>query len=408
MFTKIHKPLKVVGGDNKSSSFNLMEYLSKEDKDLAPIDADYKGFFNQYKDGFSASKAMQIIDGNNQRLGDQDVKFYMLTANPSWEEQQHLIALSGNGCTQLKDLSAEQKLVYEAYLKSYTNDLMSVYANAFTRKDSEGNAINLTANDLNYVAKIEYIREYKIWDKPVKHNLKIKSRILKLEVKRDGSSNPVFKRNFSKKIEQLERQYLRDKEGVISNKEGDIIKTGHVKGGLNTHIHVVVSRQTKSKWYKGEKIIHENGQVLTQDKKRVPKARGMQLSPNAKGRGNSDNHKLNDKTVHVGFHQEKFKSDSATLFNEKFDYKSKDKEHYQGMTYRSTSEKSKTLITKLSKQPIVSLKNQTKGRIAREIRGSVGVIEEKIVKAAVNPKAAVIGELKNKVKQILTGRGLER
>ena len=101
MFVKVHKPLKLTGGNNKGSSFNLIEYLSKENKDLERDDMDYDGFFNSHHDDISDNKAVQIIDGNNHRLSARDTKFYMLSFNPSWEEQKHLVEMASNGKTNI-------------------------------------------------------------------------------------------------------------------------------------------------------------------------------------------------------------------------------------------------------------------------------------------------------------------
>ena len=403
MFVKVHKPLKLTGGNNKGSSFNLIEYLSKENKDLERGDMDYDGFFNPDHDDISDNKAVQIIDGNNHRLSARDTKFYMLSFNPSWEEQKHLVEMASNGRTNIIDeLSPEENLQFRQYLKDYTNDAMELYANTFSRKDKEGNEIILEAKDLNYVAKVESKREYSIWDKNVKHNLAIKKKIDKKLRQNESSKNPAKIVLNKRAIKDLESQYLRDDKGRIQTEKGNIIFQGTEKGGWNYHVHVVVSRNTKSKWYKGEKVVDEKGNPLVSDSKIISKARGMQLSPNAKGTGKSEKHQLNDEKVHVGFHQEKFKTDSSSLFNEKFGYKPKEFDQYKGTTYKNVSPQSKQLIARLSKKPL----NKAKGVAIGKTLGDAAIAERKALALVSNPKAAAMMELKQKVKEILLAKGM--
>tara|TARA_Y100001001_G_C8008561_1_gene308890 strand:- start:167 stop:1384 length:1218 start_codon:yes stop_codon:yes gene_type:complete len=403
LFVKVHKPLKLTGGNNKGSSFNLIEYLSKENKDLERDDMDYDGFFNSHHDDISDNKAVQIIDGNNHRLSARDTKFYMLSFNPSWEEQKHLVEMASNGKTNIiEELSPVENLQFRQYLKDYTNDAMELYANTFSRKDKEGNEIILEAKDLNYVAKVESKRDYSIWDKNVKNNLAIKKKIDKKLRQNESSNNPAKIILNKRAIKDLESQYLRDDNGRIQTEKGNIIFQGTEKGGWNYHVHVVVSRNTKSKWYKGEKVVDEKGNPLVSDSKIISKARGMQLSPNAKGTGKSEKHQLNDEKVHVGFHQEKFKTDSSSLFNEKFGYKPKEFDQYKGTTYKSVSPQSKQLIARLSKKPL----NKAKGVAIGKTLGDAAIAERKALALVSNPKAAAMMELKQKVKEILLAKGM--
>lgn len=391
----------MTGGNNKGSSFDLMEYLSKENKDLARGDQAYDGFFNADGQDISETKAGEIIDGNNQRLSDKDTKFYMLSFNPSWDEQKHLAGMASEGRTdRIEELAPKEKLQFKAYLKEYTNDVMELYANAFSRKDKKGNVITIAAKDLNYVAKVEEKREYRIWDKHVKLNLAIRKKISQKQLQNENSTSAVKIALNNRDIKKLENKYFRDDRGRIQTESGNIIFQGTEKGGWNHHIHVVVSRQTKSKWYKGQKIVDEKGNALISDKKRVNKARGMQLSPNAKGTGKSDKHRLNDEKTYVGFHQEKFKTDSSTLFNEKFDYRPKVYDQYKGSTYKSTSLSSRRLIGRLANKPL----NKAKGTAVHRVLGEAGHTERQIFQAVSNPTAAALRELKRKVKEILSGK----
>ena len=401
MFVKVHKPLQLAGGNNKGSSYDLMEYLSKENQGLDREDIAYDGFFNAEENTMSETKAVEIIDGNNQRLSDGDTKFYMLSFNPSQDEQRHLVGMASGGRTQLiSELAPGERLQFGQYLKDYTNDVMELYANSFSRKDKKGDIIEIAAKDLNYVAKVEEKREYTVWDKNVKHNLAIKKKIDRKLEQNETSTNPIRIALNNQAIHKLKGKYLRDNNGKVQTKSGNIIFQGTEKGGWNHHIHVVVSRQTKSKWYKGQKITDEKGNALISDQKTINRARGMQLSPNAKGTGKSDKHRLNEKKAYVGFHQEKFKTDSSALFNAKFDYRPKEHDQYRGKTYKNVSLNSQRIIDRLGKRPL----NKAKGHVIKNVLGDAGRTERQLMQAVADPKTAALSELKKKIKEILSGK----
>ncbi len=380
-----------------------MEYLSKENKGLDREDMAYDGFFNAHENNISETKAIEIIDGNNQRLSEGDTKFYMLSFNPSRDEQRHLVGMSSGGRTQLiSELAPGERLQFRQYLKDYTNDVMELYANSFSRKDKKGHVIGISAKDLNYVAKVEEKREYTVWDKNVKHNLAIKKKIAIKLHQNENSTDTIRMTLNNRAIQKLEGKYLRDDNGKIQTKSGHVIFQGTEKGGWNYHIHVVVSRQTKSKWYKGQKIVDEKGDTLISDQKTINRARGMQLSPNAKGTGKSDKHQLNEKKTYVGFHQEKFKTDSSVLFNAKFDYRAKEYDQYRGKTYKKVSLTSQRIIDRLGKRPL----NKAKGHAINKVLGDAGRTERQLIQAVADPKTAALSELKKKIKEILSGKGM--
>ena len=89
MYCKVHQPINTPGvSDNKGKCTQLVEYLSKESQDVRPY---YDNFFSQQKDFVTPRTVMHHIDNNHRTLKRNDDKFYMLSINPSGEEQSHLI-----------------------------------------------------------------------------------------------------------------------------------------------------------------------------------------------------------------------------------------------------------------------------------------------------------------------------
>ncbi|PCI96051.1 MAG: hypothetical protein COB15_11430 [Flavobacteriales bacterium] len=396
MFVQVHKPLKLSGGDNKGSCSNLIDYLDKENKGKDYPDKD--GFFNDEKDNISKIQAEKIIDKNSKGMEKKEVKFFMFSVNPSDKELQHLEKLVSNNYDKNNPKHLKQ---YQDKIKDYTKDVMNVYADSFTRKDKEGNDIKLTSNDFVYTAKLESTRKFKNTNKHVKYNKKIKKQIDSLEEKLE--LQPHRKEQIKSQIRDLEKLYLRqDKEGKVhTNNAGDIIKNGLKKTGRNHHSHVVVSKQSKSLWYKGERIIDGNGKMLINDYEKVKKARPISLSPGANSKGKSKKHKLNGKSISVGFNHEKFKENSGKLFSEKFNYKPLENEQYKPGVSNSVTQKIKG-------KSIGKAKGSIKGTIQNELRGEVAKVEEKVLRTISNPKAAAIKELKKKVKDILKATVLQK
>lgn len=398
MFVKVNKPLALTGGNNKGNCTNLMNYLDKENEGKETEEKE--NFFNHDKDKISKIEAEILINGNNKRLGKDDVKFYMFSINPSWREQKHLEGIVSK--TFKEEFNKDNPVhleEFEKHIKSYSKEVMNVYADAFTRRDSNGKELKLTSDDLVYAAKLEKERTYKLWEKEVLHNKKITKKVQELKEGLTDDKFSITNQAINNKIEKLEKDYFRqDKEGVLQKNEGEIIKGNLAKTGRNHHVHVVVSRQTSSLWYKGEKIVDGKGNKLTNDEEKIKGARPMKLSPQSNSKGTSKNHKLNGKEVSVGFNHEKFKTDSGEKFNEKFDYKSSNKEKY-------TPKESKNKSVELVKGTI---QGRVQGKIKEELRGEVAKTEEKIFKAMVKPVSTIKGQLKQKILEILKGSILEK
>jgi len=188
------------------------------------------GFFNQNKDQLSKSEAILGIDQNKGRLSKTENKFYMITINPSQKELSHLMPIGKYEVSQLRKSELKE---YESKLMLYTREVMANYARSFNK--------NISSNDLVYYAKVEHEREYK-GDEAKKLGLKDRTK----------------------------------------------------KEGLQSHVHVVVSRYDK--------------------------AQKMKISPLSKKRARSNNTSLNGNKTQQGFNQLIFRMDNEKTFDKAFGY----------------------------------------------------------------------------------------
>lgn len=234
MYVKIHGVKDYVKG-NTQSCIDLVDYLEKEneEKDFE----EQERFFNHASKNFDSQYVIQKIDNNKKGLKDKDAKFFMLTINPSERELKHLAKIATDG-REVSDVSQLSKGEYERYnniLRDYTREVMDEYAKNFNR--------GLSGNDLVYFAKIEQERHYK------------------------GTDNEV-------------------KEGLM--------ESGQKKEGMQTHVHIIVSRKDVSQ--------------------------KVSLSPLANSRGSSK-HQLNGKNVKVGFDRDNFVGKCEGLFDRLYNYR---------------------------------------------------------------------------------------
>jgi hypothetical protein len=230
MYVKIHSSKK----DNNRGSCNaLINYLEKEnlEKDLL----NHEKFFDQKSSDVSFHSVQATIDNNKGKLGKEETKFYMISVNPSKDELRHIgRKVSGRDIKDISQLTAIELKRYEEALKDYTRRVMDEYAKNFNR--------GLTSENLVYFGKVEHTR-----------------------------------------------YHGRDSAEV---KEG-LYKAGDKKEGLQTHVHIVVSRMDESK--------------------------KIRLSPMANAK-NSKNI-INGKEVQIGFDRIKFVQSCEKSFDTNFDYK---------------------------------------------------------------------------------------
>jgi hypothetical protein len=233
--TIIHK----TSDNNKGSSSKYGFYLNKENseyiKDGIPEKQNF--FFNQYEDRISTVNAISMIDENAKGKGlkkAQD-KYFTVTLNFSDKELKHLAKkVSGKDISDVKELTQKEYQEYNKLLREYTKEAMKNYASNFNKE--------IAKNDIVWHAKVEHKRRHKGYDEEVKKGLS---------------------------------------------------KSGELKSGLNSHVHITVSR------------MHKDYRVS--------------LSPLANAR-NSKNLVLNSKSVKGGFDRSNYKLLNERLFDEKFGY----------------------------------------------------------------------------------------
>lgn len=207
-----------MGGNYNQSVSDYVAYLEKENAEKDILSKEY--FFNQFDDAIAPETVIKEIDNNTAKLKKSEPKFYSLIVSPSRSE---LKAIGNN----------PQKL------KAYVNSLMNDYAKAFYR------ATPVNRNDIKYFAKVEYERTYRGFEKEIKANAPYRKEIIKLE-------------NDLRKIARGEIQgnpkAVAAKIAALKNKtpykiDGELIKEGMQKQGVQTHVHIIVSRKDASNTY---------------------------------------------------------------------------------------------------------------------------------------------------------------
>lgn len=254
---------------NKGSSSALANYLEKEDLlkekqafDKGELPMPRTGFFSHKNDGLMKSDVINAVDNNKKGLSKNDSKFYAINVSPSEKEQQHILKnITGKNIKTIDDLSRKELKQYEMFLKDYSRKIMNEYAAHFKRN-------GLTdGNQLLYFGKVEHNRHYKGNDKEVIN----------------GQS-----------------------------------KSGDKKPGLNSHIHIIVSRKDK-------------------DMK-------LKLSPLANDKGNGKKCITKGKQVQRGFDRNLFNIKAETLFDKNFSY---ERALNEKVEYRIESSKNAIARTKI-------------------------------------------------------------
>ena len=202
----ISKPHSSLGADNKGSCSNLALYLEKENEYLdkcigkstsreeaLKLESRKQGFFTALERNISTIEVISTIDANKKKLGANDAKYFAPTISFSEYELQH-IAFLASGKSNLNsvwDLSLMELEEYNRLIREYGRKVMDNYALNFNRQDK---GIQSGA-DLVYFAKIEHFRKFKGTDKD-----------------------------------------------VIKGK----VKSGTYKSGLQSHLHVIISRKDRT------------------------------------------------------------------------------------------------------------------------------------------------------------------
>ena len=149
MYVKVINPKKhgKTEYNNAGSCINLVNYLSKEDKDKG---SEMEFYFTHDKDMVSSLEVIKSIDNNCPNIEKTEAKFYSLVIAPRPEEMDHL-----------KNNKEE--------LKTYVRDVMNIYAQNFNKKD--GSPKHIQGKDLVYYAKLEENRYYQGTDEEVKQGI---------------------------------------------------------------------------------------------------------------------------------------------------------------------------------------------------------------------------------------------
>ena len=257
----ISKPHSSMGGGNKGSSAQLVNYLDKENIEIeknaiqAPnrsIEVETRSrqqyFFNHKSDAISQIKAREAIDNNIAKLGKKDAKFYAPTISFSKNELKHIssIATEGRHVDNTTQMNNSEFKRYNDLIRDYSRVVMDNYAKNFNRQEKGLKS----GSDLVYYAKIEHHR--------------------------------AFKGN--------------DKEVHLGN-----AKSGDKKPGLQSHVHVIVSRKDRTQ--------------------------RMKLSPVANEK--STKRTIGKNTYHVGFDRKQWISQNEKSFDNMFSYQRKEIEKFE-------------------------------------------------------------------------------
>lgn len=253
-------------GENYSvSSADFVSYLEKENQ--GKVIEEQEQFFNQYGDEITADEVIREIDGNTAKLKKNEPKFYSITVNPSQRELK-----------RLQNHSMD--------LKTYTRELMKTYAQSFNR-EINGRAVN--TNDIKYYAKIEHERTYKGHDKAIIENQPYASKVLELK----NDIRNIEMGNLQGNIKTLQKRIGKLEKEAPHQLNGKRIAWGMAKAGLQTHIHIIVSRKDMSNKFS--------------------------LSPGSKHKASKV--EMHGKTIKRGFNRDAFFKNSEQVFDKLFDYK---------------------------------------------------------------------------------------
>ena len=257
----ISKPHSTLGADNKGSCSNLAIYLEKENEELDKLikksssmneifqlENRKQGFFTASEINIRTIDVISSIDNNKRKLGANDAKYFAPTISFSENELSHIafLATGKREITSVLELNSSELEQFNNLIREYGRKAMDNYALNFNRQDK---GIK-TGADLVYFGKIEHFRKFKGTDKE-----------------------------------------------VIDGKE----ISGQYKKGLQSHIHIIVSRKDKTQQLK--------------------------LSPTCNEK--QTNRKIGNNEYQVGFDRVKWINSNEKIFDEHFNYKRKELEKFE-------------------------------------------------------------------------------
>lgn len=285
MYVKINPPKDL----NKCTCAKLVDYLEKENEKLDVNERQM--FFNQDREAIPNQEVIHKIDSNKACLGRKDDKYYMISINPSQKELKHICKeISGRDIKDISQLTKQETKAFELKLKEYSRRVMDEYAKNFNK--------GLTGNDIMYYGKVEHIRTYK--------------------------------RNSKELLE------ARLNQAGLGKKDFELPKIGDKKEGLQSHIHIVVSRKDISNTVK--------------------------LSPFVNARKAMN--KLPDGTeTPVGFDRKQFSQNAEKAFDAKFEFK---RDFNKSFRYYDMMKNQAGSITKSISYQVVPEEMRTIGRTTEE------------------------------------------
>lgn len=283
-------PQKTGAAFSKSAG-DFVSYLEKENEGKSPLEKEY--FFNQYDDKIQTYEVIKEIDGNTAKLKTKEPKYYSITMSPSQYELKHI-------------RNNPEKL------KAFVREAMKEYAGSFNR-EINGRPINV--DDLKYYAKIEYERSYKSNDVAIRENKPYSKQIAHLK----NGLRKVERGEIPGNSQQLEKEIQKLVMDAPYKIRGQVVEPGMKKEGLQSHIHIIVSRKDASNTYS--------------------------LSPGSKYKASEV--KMHGKVVKRGFERDRFFQNSEKAFDKMFRYNRNYVESYAA----------KKMLSKDPKQYFLSLKS---------------------------------------------------
>lgn len=280
-----------LGSAFSQSAGDFVSYLEKENQGKSLLEKEY--FFNQYDENIRPYEVIKEIDGNTAKLKLKEPKYYSITISPSQYELKHIH-------------NNPEKL------RAFVREAMKEYASSFHREIG-GRPIDI--NDIKYFAKIEHERTYKSNDVAVRENKSYSKQIAHLK-------------NELRKVERGEipgntRQIENDIRKLVSDApykiRGQLVEPGMKKEGLQSHIHIIVSRKDASNTYS--------------------------LSPGSKYKASEV--EMHGKLVKRGFERDRFFQNSEKAFDKMFQYNRNYVESYSA----------RKMLSKDPKQYFLSLRN---------------------------------------------------
>ena len=252
-----------------SSVTDYVNYLEKENEGKHPELQEY--FFDQYNDRISLETVITEIDGNTKKLNKKTPKFYSIVVSPSAKELKHI-----NNDTAL--------------LRKYTRELIKDYAVSFNRD------WDVTASDIKFYAKIEHERTFRGFEEKVKANEPYRKQLAKLRHDLAKINRGEVRGDAIKTQREIDRLLAEAPHKI----DGKMITEGMKKEGLQTHIHIIVSRKDMTNSHS--------------------------LSPDAQHKANTTF--LNGKAVKQGFDRDAFIKASEKRFDTVFGYNRNFEEQY--------------------------------------------------------------------------------